>query len=190
MRRQLLSGLGMLVVMTVTLGLAYPLVMTGISQLVFPAKANGSLVKAGGTVVGSALLGQEFTKPEYFQPRPSAAGTGYDALASAPSNLGPSSVTLLDGVGQRVADYRAANNLGPDDPVPVDAVTASGSGLDPEISVANAYIQAARVAAARSLPVATVLHLVDVHTEHRQLGILGEDGVNVLALNLDLDKQR
>lgn len=190
MRRQLLSGLGMLVVMTVVLGLAYPLAMTGISQLAFPGKANGSLVKVDGTAVGSSLLGQMFTRPGYFQPRPSAAGTGYDGLASGASNLGPSSDKLLNGVSQRVAEYRAANNLGPDDPVPVDAVTASGSGLDPEISVANARIQAARVAAVRSLPVASVLHLVDVHTEHRQLGILGEDGVNVLALNLDLDKQR
>ena len=189
MRRQLLTGLGLLLAMTVLVGLAYPLAMTGISQVVLPSKANGSLVKANGVVVGSALLGQSFDGPGYFQPRPSAAGDGYDGLASGASNLGPSSDTLLSSVQDRVAAYRLRNGLGPDDPVPVDAVTASASGLDPQISVANARIQARRVAQVRSFPLGTVLLLVDVHTQHRQLGVLGEDAVNVLALNLDLDKQ-
>jgi K+-transporting ATPase ATPase C chain len=190
MRRQLLTGVGMLLAMTVLLGIAYPLAMTAISELALPAKANGSLVKVDATVVGSSLLGQSFSRPDYFQPRPSAAGNGYDGLASGASNLGPSSDKLLHGVEQRVAAYRELNGLGPDDAVPVDAVTASGSGLDPQISVANARIQARRVADARSLPIGTVLHLVDVHTQGRQLAVLGEPAVNVLALNLDLDRQR
>jgi K+-transporting ATPase ATPase C chain len=188
MRRQLLSGLGMALAMTVLVGLAYPLAMTGVSQLAFQSKANGSLVKVNGTVVGSALLGQSFTQPQYFQPRPSAAGVGYDGLASAASNLGPSSTKLLDDVAARTQAYRIANGLGPNDPVPVDAVTASGSGLDPQISVANARIQAVRVATQRGLPVDTVLHLVDAHTQGRPLGFLGEKAVNVLELNLDLDR--
>lgn len=206
MRRQLLSGLGMLAVMTVLVGLAYPLAMTGVSQLAFHDKANGSLVRQGGQVVGSALLGQAFTRPEYFQPRPSAAGNGYDGLASGASNLGPGSEKLLNGVAddpstpdvdesfagveQRVAAYRTANGLGPDAPVPVDAVTASGSGLDPQISVANARIQAVRVAKERGMPVDAVQRLVDDHTQGRQLGVLGEKAVNVLTLNLALDAKR
>ena len=206
MRRQLLSGLGMLAVMTLLVGLAYPLAMTGASQLAFHDKANGSLVKKDGQVVGSALLGQAFTRPEYFQPRPSAAGTGYDGLASGASNLGPGSDKLLNGVEddpttpavdesyagvkQRVAAYRSANHLGPDDTVPVDAMTASGSGLDPQISVANARIQAVRVAKERGMPVDAVQRLVDDHTQGRQLGVLGEKAVNVLILNLALDAKR
>lgn len=190
MRRQLLTGFGMLVAMTVLLGLAYPLAMTGVSQVAFPSKADGSLVSRDGTVVGSALLGQAFTRPDYFQPRPSAAGDGYDGLASGASNLGPASDKLLAAVGERVAAYRALNGLGPADRVPVDAVTASGSGLDPQISVANARIQAVRVARERGLPEADVLRLVDAHTSSRPLGILGEKAVNVLELNLDLDAGR
>jgi len=187
MRRQLLSGLGMALVMTVLLGLAYPLAMTGVSGLAFGGKADGSLVRKDGQVVGSALLGQSFSRPEYFQPRPSAAGAGYDGLSSGASNLGPGSEKLLDAVAERVAAYRAANGLGSDDLVPVDAVTASGSGLDPQISVANARIQSARVARERGMAVDAVLRLVDVHTQGRQLGVLGEKAVNVLALNLALD---
>lgn len=190
MRRQLLSGLGMVAVMTLLVGLAYPLAMTGVSQLAFRDKANGSLVKQNGQVVGSALLGQAFSRPEYFQPRPSAAGDGYDGLASAASNLGPGSEKLLAGVAERVAAYRAANGLGADDTVPVDAVTASGSGLDPHISVANARLQAVRVAKQRTMPVDAVLQLVDAHTQGRQLGVLGEPAVNVLELNLALDGTR
>jgi len=196
----------MLLVMTVLVGLAYPLAITGLSQVAFGDKADGSPVTRNGVVVGSALLGQPFSRPEYFQPRPSAAGDGYDGLASSPSNLGPSSDKLLHGVPddpatpdvdeaaagvqQRVEAYRAANGLGPADLVPVDAVTASGSGLDPHISVANARIQAGRVASQRGVAVGAVLRLVDAHTEGRQLGFLGETRVNVLALNLDLDRNR
>lgn len=187
MRRQLLSGLGLLLAMTVLVGLAYPLAMTGVGQLAFHDKANGSLVRKDGTVIGSALLGQSFTRPEYFQPRPSAAGDGYDGLASSASNLGPGSDKLLATVAERVAAYRTANGLGPDDAVPVDAVTASGSGLDPQISVANARIQAVRVAAQRNMPIETVQRLVDANTQGRRLGVLGEKAVNVLALNLALD---
>ncbi len=190
MRRQLLSGLGLLLAMTVLTGLAYPLAMTGLSQAAFHDRANGSLLTRGGAVIGSARLGQAFTRPEYFQPRPSAAGDGYDALASGASNLGPGSEKLLDEVAQRVATYRRANGLGPADPVPVDAVTASGSGLDPDISVANARIQAVRVAAQRDMPVDAVLRLVDSHTQSRSLGVLGEKTVNVLQLNLALDGSR
>jgi K+-transporting ATPase ATPase C chain len=190
MRRQLLSGIGMLVAMTLLVGLAYPLAMTGLSQLAFPHQADGSLVKRDGKVVGSALLGQAFTGPEYFQPRPSAAGSGYDGLASGPSNLGPGSDKLLGAVQERVDAYRTANGLGPDDKVPVDAVTASASGLDPQISVANARIQAVRVARERGMDVADVLHLVDANTQGRPLGVLGEKGVNVLDLNLALDARR
>lgn len=203
MRRQLLTGLGFMLAMTLLTGLAYPLVMTGVSQVAFRDKANGSLVKQDGKVVGSALLGQAFTRAGYFQPRPSAAGNGYDGLASSASNLGPGSDKLLNGVAndpstpdvdesaagvkQRVEAYRAANGLGPTDTVPVDAVTASASGLDPQISVANARIQAVRVAKERGMAVADVLRLVDANTQARQLGVLGEKAVNVLLLNLALD---
>jgi K+-transporting ATPase ATPase C chain len=158
--------------------------------VLFPRQASGSLVKVGGKVVGSSLLGQNFTDPKYFWPRPSAAGTnGYDGLASGGTNLGPSNPKLLDSVQQRVADYRAANDLAAETPVPVDAVTSSGSGLDPDISVANARLQARRVAAARGLAVDDVLGLVAVHTRTRPWGVLGEDTVNVLDLNVALDRR-
>jgi potassium-transporting ATPase KdpC subunit len=190
MRRQLLPGLLMTIAMTVLVGLAFPLAVTAVAQVAFHHQANGSLFAVDGKAVGSSLLGQNFTDPKYFSPRPSAAGAdGYDGLSSAASNLGPSNQTLLDTVEQRVADYRKANGLSATDPVPVDAVTASGSGLDPHISVANARIQAARVAKARGMDVEAVLALVDRHTEGRQWGFLGEKVVNVLELNLDLDRQ-
>jgi K+-transporting ATPase ATPase C chain len=196
MRRQLLTGLLMTVVLTVMLGLLYPLAVFGLSQVVFKDKATGSLVKnADGQVVGSSLLGQSFLDadgnpiPRYFQPRPSNAGTGYDPQASGASNLGPSNPKLLDAVAQRVADYRTLNGLDATPPVPVDAVTSSGSGLDPHITVANAKLQAARVATARSLSVDQVAALIAKHTEGRQWGVLGEKVVNVLELNLDLDQQ-
>jgi K+-transporting ATPase ATPase C chain len=172
----------------------YPLVVTGISQVAFRHQANGSLVSANGRVVGSALIGQSFTdgsgKPlaRYFQPRPSAAGAGYDATASGGSNLGPSNPTLLHAVAQRVAAYRAFNRLAAGQPVPVDAVTSSGSGLDPDISEANALDQAARVAQARGLSVSTVVALVHAHVDGRPWGFLGENTVNVLDLNLALDR--
>lgn len=188
MRRQLLPALRMLAVLTVLLGLLYPLAMTGIGQTAFGTKADGSLITdAKGTVVGSSLIGQAFEGDEWFQPRPSAAGDGYDATASSSSNLGPTNPELLDTVTERIRAYRTANGLAADATVPVDAVTASGSGLDPQISVANARLQAARVADARGLSVRQVDALIDEHTQGRSLGFLGEPGVNVVRLNLALE---
>ncbi len=189
MRRQILPALMMTIAMIVLTGLAYPLVVTGVAQGLFNSRANGSLVKVNGTVVGSSLLGQNFTKAKYFQPRPSATGmSAYNGLASGASNLGPSNPDLLKTVHQRVVAYRRLNGMASNAPVPVDAVTASASGLDPDISIANARIQAGRVARVRSLPLATVRAAVARHTENRQWGFLGERIVNVLELNLDLDR--
>jgi len=189
MRRQLVPALVMTLCLTVLLGIVYPLAVSGASSVLFPNQAEGSLVKAGGKVVGSSLLGQNFKDPKYFWPRPSAAGSdGYDGLASAGSNLGPSNEKLIDAVKERVAAYREANHLDADAMVPADAVTASASGLDPDISVANARLQAGRVAEARGLSVNAVLELVAAHTRTRSLRILGEDGVNVLELNLALGR--
>jgi K+-transporting ATPase ATPase C chain len=189
MRRQLLPALMMTIALTVLTGLMYPLVVTGVAQGLFNSRANGSLVRVNGKVVGSSLLGQNFTKAKYFQPRPSAAGAGgYDGLSSSASNLGPSNPDLLKTVHDRVVAYRRLNGMASNATVPVDAVTASASGLDPDISIANARIQAARVARARSLPLATVLAAVARHTQNRQWGFLGERVVNVLELNLDLDR--
>jgi len=190
MRRQLVPALVMVALFTVICGLAYPLAVTGVAQVLFHDKAAGSLVEQDGRPVGSALLGQAFSRPEYFHPRPSAAGDGYDASASSGSNQGPTNPDFLKQVGDRVAAYRAENGLAADATVPVDAVTASGSGLDPQVSVANARLQAARVAGARGLALDAVLRLVDSHTDGRALGVLGEAGVNVLELNLDLDRLR
>ena len=188
MRRQLLPALRMTIALTVLLGLAYPLAMTGAAQALFRGKADGSLIARNGAVVGSGLIGQAFASPKYFHPRPSAAGTnGYDASASGASNLGPTNPTLEKAVADRAAAYRTENGLAVGTPVPVDAVTASGSGLDPAISVANADLQAPRVARARSMAVAQVLALVRAHTAGRALGVLGERSVNVLELNLALD---
>jgi K+-transporting ATPase ATPase C chain len=182
-----MPALRIVVVLTIVLGLAYPLVVTGLAQVIWPHDANGSLVKKDGKIVGSSLIGQQFTGTRYFQPRPSAAGKGYDANLSGASNLGPTNPDLLKTVKQRVAAYREENGLAPDVKVPVDAVTASGSGLDPAISVANARLQAQRVADARGMSVADVDKLIDEHTTARQLGFLGEKSVNVLELNLALD---
>jgi K+-transporting ATPase ATPase C chain len=187
MRRQLLPAVLAFVVLTLILGVAYPLAVTGVAQLAFSSKANGSLVKRDGAVVGSALIGQAFTGPRYFHPRPSAAGDGYDATASGASNLGPSNPVLIEDVTARIAAYRRQNGLEPAAHVPVEAVTSSASGLDPDIAPADARIQAARVARARNLPLPRVLELVDRHTAGRSLGFLGEPGVNVLELNLALD---
>jgi K+-transporting ATPase ATPase C chain len=188
MRRQILPAILMMVVFTVLLGGVYPLVVTGISQAAFKDKANGSIVTVDGTEVGSSLIGQSFTGDTYFWPRPSAAGDGYDALASAASNLGPNDETLLSDIDGRAKAYREANGLAADAEVPVDAVTASASGLDPHISVANADLQVARVAKARDLSADTVQGLVDKATEDPSLGFLGEKAVNVLRLNLLLDQ--
>ena len=188
MRRQLIPAILMLLVFTVITGLAYPLAVTGIAQAVFGDEADGSLVRgADGQVVGSELIGQAFAEPGYFHPRPSAAGAGYDASASSGSNLGPTNDDLLARVTERADAYRRENDLDADAEVPVDAVTASASGLDPHISVANARLQAPRVAEARGMDPEDVLALVDDHTAGRDLGFLGEDRVNVLELNLALD---
>ena len=176
-----------LVLAVVTCGV-YPLIVTGISQAAFKDKALGSLITdKDGVVRGSALLGQSFNGAQYFQPRPSAAGAGYDAASSSGSNLGPTSQKLNDALKERIAAYRAANGLSADAAVPADAVTASGSGLDPHISVKNAELQAARVAKARSLSVEKVKELITANTARPDLGLFGDAGVNVLKLNLALD---
>jgi potassium-transporting ATPase KdpC subunit len=194
--RQACACIAMLAIMTVVLGFGYPLAVTGISQLFFRHQANGSLIYVDGKLEGSALLGQNFTDadgaplPRYFQPRPSDAGAGYDGADSGASNLGPTNPVLTKLVTERAAAYRAFNDLPPDATVPVDAVTASASGLDPDISVANALDQAPRVARARHLPAARVIALVHQYTTPAQWGFLSEPAVNVLELNLALDGLR
>jgi K+-transporting ATPase ATPase C chain len=205
MFRQLVPAVGLVLVFTVLTGLLFPLAVTGLAHLMFPAQAGGSLVARGGVVVGSTLLAQGFTRPDYFHPRPSAAGSGYDAANSGGTNLGPTSRKLIlgvhqklpdgrddpsnfDGVADLVAAYRLENHLPEGQSLPADAVTRSASGLDPHISPANARLQAARVAHARGLEFPTVARLVERHVEPRTLGLLGEPRVNVLELNLDLDR--
>src|SRR2546430_9304303 len=175
-----------LVLAVVCCGL-YPLVVFGISQLLFRDQANGSLITgANGSVRGSKLLGQAFSDPKYFHPRPSAAGNGYDATSSGGSNLGPTSQKLDNAIKDRIDTYRKEN--GENEPVPADAVTASGSGLDPHISLRNAELQTPRVARARGLSEEKVRELIQRHTDARDLGVFGDPGVNVLGLNLALDK--
>jgi K+-transporting ATPase ATPase C chain len=166
----------------------YPLIVFGIGQAAFHDKANGSLiVDKDGTIHGSKQLGQNFTAEKYFHPRPSAAGTGYDAANSSGSNLGPTSQKLNDAIQARIAAYRSENGLKETDPVPADAVTASGSGLDPHISLKNAELQVARVAKARGLEAEAVRALIKRYTDSPALGVLGDPGVNVLQLNLALE---
>lgn len=190
MIKEMFPALRLMVLFTVVTGLLYPGVMTGICQLLFSHQANGSLIAENGRVIGSDLIGQNFQQPKYFHPRPSAAGNdGYDATASAGSNFGPTNQKLYDRVKTSVDQYRKEN---PDfkGEIPADAVTASASGLDPEISVANAMAQSMRVAHARNVSVQTVQDLVRTHTKERQWGLLGEPRVNVLSLNLALDHSR
>src|ERR1700731_1426363 len=169
----------------------YPLIVYGAAQLFFPHAANGSLIEGKNReLIGSELLGQMFSADKYFHPRPSAAGTGYDAVNSGGTNLGPTSQKLINSIKSAVEQYRRENNLSSDVLVPADAVTSSGSGLDPHISVKNAELQVPRVAKARSVSEESVRDLVKQNTDGRQLGILGDPGVNVLKLNLALDGQR
>lgn len=166
----------------------YPLVVFGLGKVLFHAQANGSLlVDANGVVRGSRLLGQQFAADKYFHARPSAAGNGYDATSSGGSNLGPTSQKLRDSIAQNIADYRSQNGLATNAPVPADAVTASASGLDPHISPENAELQAPRIAKARGLALETVRALIRRYTDHANLGVFGDPGVNVLELNLALD---
>jgi K+-transporting ATPase ATPase C chain len=186
--REIKTSVLVTIVFAILLCGAYPLAVWAGAQLLFPAKANGSLVTdASGAVRGSALLAQNFSSDRYFQSRPSAAGTGYDATSSSGTNLGPTSQKLADSIKAAVAAYRTSNGLAPDAPVPADAVTSSGSGLDPHISIVNAQLQAARVAKARGLPFEKILAAITVHTAGRDLRIFGEPGVNVLLLNRSLD---
>lgn len=183
---QLVAGVRIVAIMTVGLGVAYPLAVTAFAQVVVEHDADGQLIEVDGRPVGSRLIAQEFTGTRYFHPRPSAAG--YDAAASVGSNLGPTNPELLGTVSDRVAAYRDLNGVPDGVAVPVDAVTASGSGLDPHISPANAALQAPRVAATRGVPIEVVRRLVDEYTRHRPLGFLGDDAVNVLELNIALDE--
>jgi K+-transporting ATPase ATPase C chain len=169
-------------------GCIFPVVLFALGRLLYPAQASGSLVTRNGVVVGSRWIGQEFTRPEYFHSRPSAAGAGYDGVSSGGTNLGPSNPKLIEGVRRLAEDYRRGNGLPPDAIVPIDAVTSSGSGLDPHISPQNAELQIARVARARGFEESAVRLLVANHTEGPQLGFLGGPRVSVLELNLALDQ--
>lgn len=182
-------ALRLFLALTLVLGLAYPAALWGLAHLLFPRQAEGSLLRQGDKVVGSALLGQDFRSPRYFHPRPSATGDfPYNPMASGASNLAPGNPEFLRQVEARARAYREENGLPEGFPVPMDAVTASASGLEPYISLENARLQARRVARARGLPEAKVLDLVRRHLEGRQLGLLGEPRVNVVLLNLDLDR--
>lgn len=187
MKKNLLISIWMTLALTVLLGIGYPLAVTALAQLMFPRQANGDLIEQNGTVVGSALIGQAFTSPRYFHPRPSTAGpAGYDAANSAASNLAPTNEALIARVAADVKKLHAEN---PTQPIPVDLVTTSASGLDPDISPAAAEFQVPRVAKERGMTEDAVRALVEKHTEGRQWGFLGEPRVNVLELNLDLDSQ-
>ncbi|MFI4975527.1 MAG: K(+)-transporting ATPase subunit C [Caulobacterales bacterium] len=186
--QQLRPALVGLVVLTLLTGVVFPAVVFGLGRLLFPAQADGSLLTRGGVVVGSRLIGQAFARPEYFQPRGSAAGNGYDASQSGGTNLSPSNPKQIDAVRQAAQAYRKLNGLAPDAVIPVDAATSSASGLDPHISPQNAALQAPRVARARGVGEDVVRRLVADHTQGRQLGFMGAPRVSVLELNLALDQ--
>lgn len=189
MRYQLGPAFRVTLFMTLLTGLIYPGIVTGFCQLLFPHRANGSLVEVSGKTAGSALIGQNFIKPEYFHPRPSAAGNdGYDASASNGSNYGPTNQKLIDRVKGDIAKFRQENPRY-QGPIPADLVTTSASGLDPDISPASALVQAPRIADARGINVDQLKQLIEAHTEARQWGFLGEPRVNVLLLNLDLNQK-
>jgi potassium-transporting ATPase KdpC subunit len=191
---QLRPAILSVLVLTLLTGCAFPLLLYAIARPLFPRQADGTLITRGGTVVGSELIGQEFTRPEYFQSRPSAAGSGYDGASSGGTNLGPNNPKLRNGaadfagIRQLAEEYRMRNTLAPDAPIPIDAVTRSGSGLDPDITPANAALQVPRVARARGLSEEAVSRLVTNHTKGPQLGFLGNPRVSVLELNLALDQ--
>ncbi|HEV2395764.1 MAG TPA: potassium-transporting ATPase subunit KdpC [Candidatus Sulfotelmatobacter sp.] len=184
MKKNLITAFLMTIATTILLGIIYPLIVTGLAQLIFPNRANGELIKHDGKIVGSRLIGQGFTGPAYFHSRPSAAGNGYDAANSGGTNLGPTNQKLIRRVAQDVTSLQAEN---PGKPVPIDLVTTSASGLDPDISPAGAEFQIPRVARERGTPENNIRQLVVKHTAGRQFGILGEPRVNVLELNLELD---
>ncbi len=184
MKKNLLIAIWMTLVTTVIFGVIYPLAVTGIAQVVMPSKANGQLISVNGKLIGSHIIGQPFTSPIYFHSRPSAAGNGYDPTASSGSNLGPTNKALIDRVNADVAKLQAEN---PGVPVPIDLITTSGSGLDPDISPAAAEFQIPRVAHARGISESNLRVIVARHTRGRDLGFLGDPRVNVLELNLDLD---
>ena len=187
LRKQLRPALLMTLVLCVITGAIYPGVITGLAQILFPRQANGSIVTVNGKVVGSALIGQTFTRPEYFHSRPSAAGNGYDATASGGTNKGPTDRKLADTLIAQAVDSAVKNDGVVKGAIPSDMVTSSGSGLDPDISPANAYLQVARVARARGADSAKIRALVDAHVQGRQFGFFGEPRVNVLLLNIALD---
>ncbi len=194
LNQQLRPALLAVVVLTLLTGCGFPLLLFAIARPLFPHQAGGSMLARGGLVIGSRLIGQEFTRPEYFQSRPSAAGSGYDGTASGGTNLGPNNPKLKNGaadftgIRQLAEEYRQHNSLSPGTAIPIDAVTRSGSGLDPDISPANAALQVPRVARARGLSEEVVGRLVAIHTRARQFGFLGDPRVSVLELNLALDQ--
>jgi len=189
LRKQLRPAIVLTLLLCVITGFAYPGIVTGLAQLLFPRQANGSLVTAtNGTVIGSELIGQQFARPEYFHPRPSAAGLGYDDTLSSGTNLGPTSAKLADTLIAPAVDSAVKNDGGVKGEIPSDMVTSSGSGLDPHISPANAFLQVARVARARHMDSSAVRTFVERHVEGRQFGFFGEARVNVLMVNLDLDR--